>query len=485
MRINKIERGITLIALVVTIIVLLILAGVSISMLTGQNGILNRASEAKTKTEVSGEKEKIDLAAMEALTDGYGKITKDSLKKALKSQLGKDVELTGNGPWQYLGDEGAYTITEDGKTAKGWIYLYDANGMPEKVTNGQGTTLTIGDYINYDPADYDGYDETKNGFYNSPAGTVQETTYTETKGSSTWGCAEVSDYQTLLDNNQVITGNGYSVQTYKVSNANGRKWRVLGADGITGELLIISDDVLKENNATKKMTFKGITGYLYGVDELNKICSIYGKGTGATGARSVTLDDVNKAIGKEKGKNTQKWTYTWTGNSLLNKAPSYDNGTNYTLYPHVKDGTNIGAFNYYNVATKKWETKTKDLTGFSGKEDITTIYPDYVGYNINDDGNYANNRATKGYEVLFKENIAEEDKYWLGSSVYHALSYYAYCGMYFVSSVGFVDGHSMYYSFGFVSTPSCGVRPVVTLKSDIQLQSTSIENGITTYNIKN
>ena len=45
------ERGITLIALVVTIIVLLILAGISISMLTGQNGILNRAQEAKEKTE--------------------------------------------------------------------------------------------------------------------------------------------------------------------------------------------------------------------------------------------------------------------------------------------------------------------------------------------------------------------------------------------------------------------------------------------------
>ena len=43
----KRNKGITLIALVVTIIVLLILAGISISMLTGQNGILNRASEAK------------------------------------------------------------------------------------------------------------------------------------------------------------------------------------------------------------------------------------------------------------------------------------------------------------------------------------------------------------------------------------------------------------------------------------------------------
>ena len=42
----KNNKGITLIALVVTIIVLLILAGVSIAMLTGQNGILNRASQA-------------------------------------------------------------------------------------------------------------------------------------------------------------------------------------------------------------------------------------------------------------------------------------------------------------------------------------------------------------------------------------------------------------------------------------------------------
>ena len=45
------EKGITLIALVITIIVLLILAGVSIAMLTGQNGILTQAQNAKNKTE--------------------------------------------------------------------------------------------------------------------------------------------------------------------------------------------------------------------------------------------------------------------------------------------------------------------------------------------------------------------------------------------------------------------------------------------------
>lgn len=374
-------------------------------MLTGQNGILNRAAEAKKKTEESGEKEKTDLATMESLIDEYG------------------------------------------KTSKGWTYLYDANGMPEKVTNGKDITLTIGDYINYNPADYDGYDETKNGFYNSPAGTKQETTYTETIDSSTYQCAEASAYQDLLDKNQVVAGNGNSSQTYKVSDANGRKWRVLGADETTGELLIISDDVLKENNATKKMIFEGIAGYLYGVDELNKVCSIYGKGNGATGARSITLDDVNKAIGKEKEKNTGKWTYTWTANSLTQKRPSYDGGTNYTYYPHVKDETNIGIFNYYNVVTKKWETKTKDLTGFSGKEDITTINPDYVGFDISNNPDYVNNRATKGYKLLFKDNMTEEDKYWLGLLYCNANSDFANWGIYCVYETGRVSGDCTYTSF--------------------------------------
>ena len=67
MKKNTNNSGITLIALVVTIIVLLILAGVSINMLTGQNGILNRAAEAKEKTEISSRDEQRKLAQAEAL----------------------------------------------------------------------------------------------------------------------------------------------------------------------------------------------------------------------------------------------------------------------------------------------------------------------------------------------------------------------------------------------------------------------------------
>ncbi len=69
---KKQSGGITLIALVVSIIVLLILAGISISMLTGQNGILNRAQEAKEKTENATKEETEKITSMEAMIQPAG-----------------------------------------------------------------------------------------------------------------------------------------------------------------------------------------------------------------------------------------------------------------------------------------------------------------------------------------------------------------------------------------------------------------------------
>ena len=59
---TKEEKGITLIVLVITIIILLILAGVSITMLTGNNGILTQAKLAKENTQVAKEDEENKLS---------------------------------------------------------------------------------------------------------------------------------------------------------------------------------------------------------------------------------------------------------------------------------------------------------------------------------------------------------------------------------------------------------------------------------------
>ena len=81
---NK-QRGVTLIALVVSIIVLIILAGVSIAMLVGENGIITQAQRAAQETELKGDEEKIRLAmsAAQIANNGSSNIEKDDLEIAL------------------------------------------------------------------------------------------------------------------------------------------------------------------------------------------------------------------------------------------------------------------------------------------------------------------------------------------------------------------------------------------------------------------
>ena len=86
---KKQERGITLIALVITIIVLLILAGISIAMLTGENGILTKADSAQkeTKRQEIIERAKLDILEYEAGNEG--KIT-DKEVKVIIAKYDKD-----------------------------------------------------------------------------------------------------------------------------------------------------------------------------------------------------------------------------------------------------------------------------------------------------------------------------------------------------------------------------------------------------------
>ena len=96
---RKENKGITLIALVITVIVLLILAGVSISMLTGNNSIITKAGEAKTATELTGIKEKIELKQVE----------EGSKKEELRYMTVEEVnERIKDIPEEYKGKVGLY-----------------------------------------------------------------------------------------------------------------------------------------------------------------------------------------------------------------------------------------------------------------------------------------------------------------------------------------------------------------------------------------
>ena len=89
---QKQTKGITLIALVITIIVLLILAGVSIAMLTGENGILTQAQRAKNETEEAGLEEKIKLLAAESIINEYTGENEEKTAEELQKELNDQEE---------------------------------------------------------------------------------------------------------------------------------------------------------------------------------------------------------------------------------------------------------------------------------------------------------------------------------------------------------------------------------------------------------
>ena len=102
----KKEKGITLIALVVTIVVLLILAGTSISMLKGDNGIITQAQKAKSSTVVENEIEYIELAYNSATINKLNKaISSDELQEELKTSVGDGkTKIDDN-------NDGTFTVT--------------------------------------------------------------------------------------------------------------------------------------------------------------------------------------------------------------------------------------------------------------------------------------------------------------------------------------------------------------------------------------
>ena len=101
------DKGITLIALAITIIVLIILAGVAISMLSGENGILNQAARAKEQTEEQSTLEQIKLATTAAIANENRSVDEEILEKDLTSY---GFEISNKD------EKNNYTITKGDKT---------------------------------------------------------------------------------------------------------------------------------------------------------------------------------------------------------------------------------------------------------------------------------------------------------------------------------------------------------------------------------
>lgn len=157
------ENGITLIALVVTIIVLIILAGVSISLLAGENGILNRTIEAKEKSTLASEKEAIQLDIIKndmSFSDDYKVGEKLYDRNISNGNKWKIIYVKSNQKiygtnWIYIpkGTE----IDDYGKVSNDWLVNNESkevvnisDGDFQKLQYGDNLAITDGLILNVD-----------------------------------------------------------------------------------------------------------------------------------------------------------------------------------------------------------------------------------------------------------------------------------------------------------------------------------------------
>ena len=156
---TRYSSGITLIALVLTIIVLLILAGVSIAMLTGNNSILNQATTAKETTGKKQIEEKVSLAynaaVMEDINNGKGSLQENTLSTELEKLFpGSTIDIdtttdTTGKKWYVKIDDGTPIEVEAGKSTPQVAKLPTAAGTTpyypsDKFTKVKDTDLTTG-----------------------------------------------------------------------------------------------------------------------------------------------------------------------------------------------------------------------------------------------------------------------------------------------------------------------------------------------------
>ncbi len=443
----KTSNGITLIALVITIIVLLILAGVVIATLTGDNGILGKAKTAKTTNDEEKAKEQIKIAVMGSYGKD-GKLNYDDLTKNLE-QIGiKGLPKEASYPLEVTLDGVIAEIDENGEVNFTTSGGYTQTG--DTITSPDGKTMKVGDYVNYDP---------------TLEANTGDLTYTSTAD------------KTGADSNQE-----FNVATYKSA---GYGWRVLGVKN--GKIRLISEEFIGPGTYTDSSrtyyNLKGQKGYINGIEELNKISAIFGHGKGAESATSITVEDINEITGyNPETAKYNKGYFSEYGNKV-----TYTRGEGTALSSSATNGQKWSGTentcNYYDKASKTFKALTSgniQITSTHYYYNPLTLGTDKVVSGTNEDGT-----VNTVYKMLFGYDKVESDNYfrnftngkcaqnyWLASDCANAYGYGGVLwGLHNVYDGG-VSGNEyrLYCSNGLERSISYGVRPVVSLKSDVSLE---------------
>ena len=359
---NK-EQGITLIALAITIIVLLILAGLSISSLLSDNGILKQSQTAAEQNKIQEYKQELTLKLLEAqlqtmetklpADEGYVDSLRTNVMAKIDGGVYNKEEKTGDTLCTATTKTGGYKYTI---TATEVIY----GDIGESGSEGDGEEGSAGTW-------------TQNG--------VQVT------------------------NGKVTLEVGSAVSGYSANNVS--NWYVLGAQN--GRLLITT------NTNVAQVQLSGQTGYTGGIAKLNTEAAKYTNSQYAEGsARSINVNDINRVTGYNIDTNFNEGNINQWGNEVVytnkDNVIYYKKGEN-GIYPVNETSSEYTSFTYWTGT--EWKT-------LDNKESSTQIQNTFYYYfpqtqNTTSSSSTSINGSSNAYRLLFTDTSSIDKYYWLAS----------------------------------------------------------------------
>ena len=483
---TKEMKGITLVALVVTIVVLLILAGVSINTVLGEDGIIKKAKEAAEATKRASAEEEMNRLVLEYQLASNDETLESFLQE--KVTEGRIDGVTDNG-------DGTITITKkvDGKdytiTVKkpvaptpsvkvGAIRVVSDNtgagsSLGEASTR-KGTTLYImiestisGGTTSVSPEVP--YAVTENGTYKfTVTGTVNGTADTKEvsvevnqfKMEINLDDVQIGDsvnytYGTASSYSLASTYSGYS-SNQTIAQTTGLTWKVLNVDKENDTV-----DIISTNPTSSTVNFYNILGYNNGPYLMNEICKAqYSNKTLGVNARSINLLDMEKHL-TAAGIAARN---AYSSNVKYGTTKTYTSNTKYpSLYANQKGaGPNVSSITPSDTTkgndpyeeSKPIATTEPTTDNTSGTGNPLTVTQTYYYIPINDT-NY----------VTASSILANGTPFWVAARYVGTDSSFANFGLRVAYT--YADGCRMFYSGGDADGYDSALRPVVSIPSSL------------------
>ena len=495
---TKEMKGITLVALVITIVVLLILAGVSINTVLGDDGIIKKAKEAAEATKRASAEEEMNRLVLEYQIASNDETLKSFLQE--KVTEGRIDGVTDNG-------DGTITIT---KKVEGKDYTITVKkpaastpsvkvGAIRVVSDSTGAGSSLGEastrkgttlYIMIESTISGGtttvspevpYAVTENGTYKfTVTGTVNGTAYTKEVS------VEVNQFREFsIDDIQIGDSVNYtydSAGSYSLSSAYSGDYKsnnqtIAQTTGLTWQVLNVDKendtvDIISTNTTSSTVYFRDILGYNNGPYFMNEICKAqYSNKTLGVEARSINLLDMEKHLTPTGITNRNAYKYN-SNTAKYGTTKTYTSDTKYpSLYANQKGaGPNITATNASTISQP-------DITmGNDPYEESKPIVPEDTTEpttsSTNGTGSPLTVTQTDYYISINDTNygtaatvLANSTEFWVAARYVNTGSSIADFGR--RDAYADTSGYYLFYSVGGADGYDYALRPVVSLPSSL------------------